>query len=34
MAIVNGTSGSDSGAKALNGTNLADQIFGLAGTTP
>jgi Ca2+-binding RTX toxin-like protein len=31
MATVTGTSGDDSGAKTLNGTNLADQIFGLAG---
>jgi Ca2+-binding RTX toxin-like protein len=31
MATVTGTSGDDSGAKTLNGTDLADQIFGLAG---
>jgi Ca2+-binding RTX toxin-like protein len=31
MAIVNGTSGDDSGTKTLRGTNLADQILGFAG---
>ena len=31
MAIVNGTSGDDSSVKTLNGTDLADQIYGLGG---
>ncbi len=31
MAIITGTNGNDSGAKTLNGTSLADQIFGLGG---
>ena len=31
MARITGTSGDDRGAKTLNGTNQADEIFGLAG---
>ena len=31
MATITGTNGNDSGARSLTGTNLADQIFGLAG---
>ena len=31
MARITGTSGDDRGAKTLNGTDQADEIFGLAG---
>ena len=31
MARITGTSGDDRGAKTLNGTSQADEIFGLAG---